>query len=80
MSFVSWVGSKRRLLPNINQLIKQYLVDKASNDTVYVEPFLGSGIVLINVLEKFPKRFKRYICTDVNDALTKAFNQIKTNH
>ena len=57
MSFVTWVGSKKRLLGRINQMIEQYLANESGNDTVYVEPFLGSGCVLINVLEKHPTRF-----------------------
>ena len=80
MSFLTWIGSKRRLLPQINQIIEQYLANESGDDTVYVELFLSSGSVLINVLEKHLTRFKRYICCDANDVLIKTFNQIKTNH
>ena len=48
MSFLTWCGSKRRLLSHINKVFDQYIAD----DAIYVEPFLGSGVVLVNVLEK----------------------------
>ena len=70
MSFVTWWGSKKRLLPQINKILDQYLDDEA----VYVEFFLGSGVVLINVLEKYSARFKRCICCDLNEALIVSFN------
>ena len=76
MSFITWVGSKKRLLGHIDKIIDRYLAD----DAVYVEPFLGSGVVLINVLEKHSAKFSRFICCDLNEALIVSFNQIKTNH
>ena len=80
MSFISWSGSKKWLLPYINQIIDKYLANESNNDIVYVEPFIGSGTVLINILEKHQTRFKRFICSDANEILIKAFDQIKTNH
>ena len=78
MTFITWLGSKKRLLRHINNIVEKYLVDN-SCDSVYVEPFLGSGIVLINILEKYPTRFKKYICSDVNEVLIKTFNLMKTS-
>ena len=75
MSLLTWVGSKKRLLPYLNQIIEQY----PTGNTIYFEPFLGSGCVLINVLEKYPDRFQRFICCDANDALIEVFKQIKNN-
>ena len=80
MSFVTWVGSKKRRLPQINQIIDKYLANESGDDTIYVEPFLGSGVVLINVLENHQTRFKRFVCCDANEVLIKAFEQIKVNH
>ena len=48
MSFLTWIGSKKRLLGHINKVFDQYIAD----DAIYVEPFLGSGVVLVDVLEK----------------------------
>ena len=70
MSLLTWAGSKKRLLPYLNQIIEQYTT---GNDTIYVEPFLGSGSVLINVLEKYPQRFQRFVCCDAKDALIEVF-------
>ena len=59
MSFIIWIGSKKRLLPQINRIIDKYLADEA----VYVEPFLGSGVVLVNILENYSARFKKWHST-----------------
>ena len=76
MSFITWVGNNKRLLGHINRIIDKYL----DHESVYVEPFLVSGIVLINVLEKHPTKFSQFICCDLNEALIVGFNQIKSNH
>ena len=76
MSFITWIGSKKRLLPQINQIIDEY----PNREAIYVEPFLGSGIVLFNILEKYSDKFSRFICCDLNEALIISFNQIMTNH
>ena len=75
MSLLTWVGSKKRLLPYINQIIEQYSTENA----IFVEPFLGSGSVLINMLEKYPDRFRQFVCCDANGALIEVFKQIKNN-
>ena len=76
MSFLTWVGSKKRLLSHIDSIIDKY----PDREAIYIEPFLGSGIVLFNVLENYSAKFKRFICCDLNEALIVSFNQIKTNH
>ena len=73
MSFICWCGSKKRLLPQINHLIEQYLANESGGDITYVEPFRGSGVVLINVLENHQTRFKTFLCCDANEVLIKAF-------
>ena len=50
MSLLTWVGSKKRPLPYLNQIIEQYLDETTGNGTIYVEPFFGSESVLINFL------------------------------
>ena len=76
MSFLTWIGSKKRLLGHIDGIIDKY----PDREAVYVEPFLGSGIVLFNVLENYSNKFKRFICCDLNEALIVSFNMIKMNH
>ena len=80
MSFVIWVGGKKRILPQINDVINDYLLNQDSDQLTYIEPFLGGGSVLINLLEECPRRFKRYIACDINESLINTFNQVKTNH
>ena len=79
MSLLTWVGSKKRLLPYLDRVIEQYLKGMTSSKPIYVEPFLGSGSVLIYILEKYPTRFKRYVCCDANEVLIEVFKQVKTN-
>ena len=74
MSLITWVGGKKRLLPYLDRIIQQYLNGMTSDDAIYVEPFLGSGSVLIHILENYPTKFKQFICCDVNDALIEVFN------
>ena len=75
MTLLTWVGSKKRLLSYLNQIIEQYSTENA----IFVEPFLGSASVLINILEKYPDRFQEFVCCDANDALIKVFKQIKSS-
>ena len=67
MSFVLWLGGKKRILPYLNDLIWDYLMIE-SGEITYVEPFIGSGIVLINLLENCTRKFKRYLCSDINQS------------
>ena len=79
MSFILWLGGKKRILPHIDDIICDYMLNN-DDDITYVEPFIGSGIVLIHLLEVGYRKFKRYICSDINPSLINAFNQIKSNH
>ena len=80
MSFIIWVGGKKRILPQINDVINDYLLNQDSDQLTYIEPFLGGGSVLINLLEECPRKFERDIACDINESLINAFNQVKTNH
>ena len=74
MCFVIWVGGKKRILPYINNIVCDYLLNLNSDQLTYVEPFIGSGSVLINLLEQCTHKFKRYIACDINESLINAFN------
>ena len=71
MSFIKWVGGKSKLLKEITPCIFK----KEFN--VYLEPFLGSGSVLIELLQQKPN----VICkaNDINTELITVFNVIKSN-
>jgi len=61
--FVKWVGGKTQLLNQIDNLIPSNI--KLSNDTVYIEPFVGGGAVLFFILQKYTNVMKAYI-NDIN--------------
>lgn len=79
MSFLKWVGGKSKLLNNINKRIDKY-IEKHPNGSMYYEPFLGSGSVLINVLTNYSDAFDTYWCSDVNAELINTFKEIQHNH
>lgn len=54
---IRWAGSKKKLLNELFQVFD-------SKKNVYVEPFLGSGVVLLNALEN--KMYGKYYVNDVN--------------
>ena len=71
MTFIKWVGSKSK---HLNKILSKFPTD--TEDLVYVEPFIGSGSVLIEFLKTKPK-IKRCICSDANRQLITTFKQIK---
>ncbi|MFR2738319.1 MAG: DNA adenine methylase [[Clostridium] innocuum] len=64
-----WAGSKKSLL---NELIDTFDVEKE----IYVEPFLGSGVVLLNVLNN--TTYKKYYVNDINSNIIKIYKYIQT--
>ena len=80
MSFIKWVGGKSALMSHINKYIEEYISKNTNEKSIYVEPFLGSGSVLINILKNYSEYFKEFICSDNNKVLIDTFNEIKLNH
>ncbi len=64
-----WAGSKAKLTSELFENFK-------SND-VYVEPFLGSGIILFRLLQE--NRYKRYIVNDINVSIISFYTRIQKN-
>ena len=64
---IRWAGSKKKLL---NEMIKTFDATK----TVYVEPFLGSGVVFLNVINN--NLYKKYYINDVNGTITGFFQAV----
>lgn len=85
MSFIRWCGGKgqsvKYIVPKLIEAIE--LAEQSSGSKYYIEPFLGSGIVLINILRYFDHRHKEckwnFVCTDINAYLIDAFIQIKND-
>ena len=72
--FVKWAGGKGSLIPQITKYypedLKTGVIDK------YVEPFVGGGAVLIDILQKYD--VKEAYAYDTNKDLINAYNVIKT--
>ena len=73
--FVKWAGGKNSLIP---QLTKYYPFE-LKNGTIerYIEPFVGGGAVLIDILQKY--EVKEAYAFDINKDLINCYNVIKTN-
>ncbi len=73
--FVKWAGGKGSLIP---QLKKFYPVELENNIiNKYVEPFVGGGAVLINILQNY--NVKEAYAFDINKDLINCYNVIKEN-
>ncbi len=72
--FVKWVGGKTQL---VNELEKMLPADGEKVLTKYVEPMVGGGALLFNVLSKFD--FEQIYISDINAELINAYNAIKNN-
>lgn len=71
--FVKWAGGKNSLIP---QLTKYYPTElKNGNIERYVEPFVGGGAVLIDILQKY--EVKEAYAFDINKDLINCYNVIK---
>lgn len=79
-SFIKWAGGKGKLLDKIDARIKKFIQQRQDKKLMYIEPFLGSGSVLIHILTKYSKHFSFYICSDINELLIITFKEIQTNH
>ena len=73
--FVKWAGGKNSL---ISQLTKYYPLElKDGTIERYIEPFVGGGAVLIDILQKY--EVKEAYAFDINKDLINCYNVIKTN-
>ena len=73
--FVKWAGGKGSLIPKLNKFYPFEL----QNGTIdrYVEPFVGGGAILIDILQKFD--IKEAYAFDINMELINCYNVIKSN-
>ena len=69
---IKWRGSKRSQSEEIIARIKDVEYD------TYYEPFCGGCSVLFQLLHS-DKKFKRYVCSDINADLISLWNMIKDN-
>ncbi|MDY0210217.1 MAG: DNA adenine methylase [Acholeplasma sp.] len=64
-----WAGSKAKITSELFKYFKD-------SDT-YIEPFLGSGVVLFRLIQD--RKYKRYIVNDINVAIIEFYRAIKDN-
>jgi len=73
--FVKWAGGKNSLIP---QLTKHYPLElKDGTIERYIEPFVGGGAVLIDILQRY--KVKEAYAFDINRDLINCYNVIKNN-
>lgn len=73
--FVKWAGGKSGLITQLTNFFPFELKDGIINK--YVEPFVGGGAVLINILQKYD--VKEAYAFDINIDLINCYNVIKEN-
>lgn len=68
--FLKWTGGKGRLLPEIRKQVPETV-------TRYVEPFVGGGAVLFDILSA--KRPKEVLINDANQELICVYTTVRDN-
>lgn len=71
--FVKWAGGKNKLIPQMEQYYTKEL--KENKIDVYIEPFVGGGAILIDILKKY--NIKKAYAFDINKNLINCYNIIK---
>jgi DNA adenine methylase len=73
--FVKWAGGKGSLIPQLNNFypyeLKNGIIER------YIEPFVGGGAVLIDILQKYD--VQEAYAFDINIDLINTYNVIKNN-
>ena len=73
--FVKWAGGKGSLIPQLNNFypyeLKNGIIER------YIEPFIGGGAVLIDILQKYD--VQEAYAFDINIDLINSYNVIKFN-
>ena len=73
--FVKWAGGKGNLIPQISNFypneLRNGIIDR------YIEPFVGGGAVLIDILQNYDVR--QAYAFDINIDLINSYNVIKNN-
>ena len=69
--FLKWAGGKRQLLPEI----LSRLPENIEEIDIYVEPFVGGGALLFQMIERY--NFKEIHIFDINLELINCYRQIQ---
>ena len=73
--FLKWAGGKGQLLEKFNSLFPDELIN--GKIKTYIEPFVGGGAVLFDVLQKFA--IEKAVIIDLNKELINCYRCIKEN-
>lgn len=73
--FVKWAGGKGSLIPQLNNFYPYELQNGVIER--YIEPFVGGGAVLIDILQKY--NIQEAYAFDINIDLINSYNVIKNN-
>ena len=73
--FLKWAGGKGQLLNKFEEMYPQELIN-GELDT-YIEPFVGGGAVLFDVLQKY--KVKKAVIVDLNKELVNCYRCIKAD-
>ena len=71
--FIKWAGGKKSLIPQISSYYPNELIDNKID--TYIEPFVGGGAILIDVLQKY--NIKKAYALDINKDLINCYRVIK---
>ena len=72
--FLKWAGGKTQLLEHIQEQFPY----KKEDSIVYIEPFIGSGAVLFQLITNYPN-LKKIIINDINTDLIKVYKSLSTS-
>ncbi|MDR1818612.1 MAG: Dam family site-specific DNA-(adenine-N6)-methyltransferase [Puniceicoccales bacterium] len=72
--FVKWVGGKGQLREVINEALPAEF--RSQRELTYVEPFVGGGAVLFEMLKRYPN-ITKVVINDINDALIRTYKTVR---
>lgn|SRR5574344_1803883 len=73
--FVKWVGGKSQIIDQFEALLPADF--EVWKDVTYIEPFVGGGAVLFNMLQVHPN-IKKAVINDINPDLINCYQCVKT--
>ena len=73
--FLKWAGGKSQLLVPIINAIDIALQDK--NEFVYIEPFIGSGAVFREIMNRYGQKVTKPVINDRNEDLMQAYRVVR---
>lgn len=75
--FLKWAGGKTQILPALMDEMCPVL--EGQHEITYVEPFVGSGAVLFEVLKMYPQNVSKVLVNDVNTDLVNIWRVVRDN-